>query len=84
MDDKSILVRVRSRQGLVFEGVAVAVSSVNARGPFDVLPDHANFVSTISKKLTILKEDGKREEINVDSGLMQVYHNQVLVFLGII
>lgn len=84
MADKTMSVRVSSRQGLVFEGVARAVSSVNARGPFDILPDHANFVSTISRKLVILRNDGKKEEMNIDSGIMQVYQNRVLVFLGII
>ena len=79
-----ISVTVRNRQGLVWEGEVTSVSSTNQKGVFDILPQHANFVSTIGKKLVLRKPDGKIEEINVESGLIQVYKNKVLVFLGIV
>lgn len=79
-----LTVRVRNRQGLVFEGQVKAVSSVNKKGAFDVLPRHANFVCTIQKRLTLHRPDGQETEIKVESGIMEVHHDQVLVFLGII
>ena len=42
------------------------------RGPFDVLPQHANFISIISKKLVIKTADKKNREFNVESGILQV------------
>ena len=84
MQKKLITVSVRNRQGLLYSGQVVTVSSWNKKGPFDVLVDHANFISTIYKKMVMKYEDGKVEEIKVDSGLLQVYQNQVVVFLGIV
>ncbi|OGC98032.1 hypothetical protein A2634_02590 [Candidatus Amesbacteria bacterium RIFCSPHIGHO2_01_FULL_48_32] len=83
-DSDVILARVRNRQGLVFEGQVRAVSSVNKKGPFDILLHHANFVCTIQKKLTLHRVDGKKMEIAVDSGIMEVHRDQVLVFLGVV
>lgn len=74
---------VRSRRGLIFEGPLAAVSSYNTVGPFDVLPEHSNFVSMISKKLVLHKSNGKKEEMWVDKGVMVVEKNSVQVFVGI-
>lgn len=77
-------VSVRSRQGLVFEGQAIAVTSENKKGPFDVLERHANFVTTIQKKLVIIKSGGGKMAMSVESGVMHVHKNKVLVFLGVV
>lgn len=82
-DDQLLTVIVRSRQGVVFEGQAIAVTSENKKGPFDVLGKHTNFVSTVGKKLVIVKPDGRKVALNLDSGVMHVYKNKVLVFLGV-
>ena len=78
-----LMVTVRTRLGLAFEGELAAVSSFNQVGPFDVLPEHSNFVTMIAKKLTLHRADGKDEEINVDKGVMMVEKNRVTVFIGI-
>jgi len=75
---------VRSRQGLVFEGQAIAITSENKNGPFDVLERHANFVTTIQKRLVIIKPGGGKVVMQVGSGMMHVYKDQVLVFLGVV
>lgn len=80
---KSIRVEVRGRQGLVFSGELYAVSSFNTTGPFDILPDHANFVSMISRKVVLRRADGKVDEINVDNGVIVVEENNVKIFLGV-
>ena len=79
-----ISVTVRGRTGIVWEGEVKALSSQNKVGKFDILPMHTNFVSTVSKKLRLHKVDGKIEEINVESGLVHVFQNKVIVFLGIV
>lgn len=79
----SLYVTVRSRQGLTFEGELYAVSSFNQVGPFDILPEHANFVSMISKKLILHRGDGKIEEINVDKGVIMVEQDKVQIFIGV-
>ena len=83
IDKKKLWVTVRTRQGLAFEGELVAMSSHNLMGPFDVLPEHANFVCMIANKLVLRKSDGKEEEISVDKGVMMVEKNRVNVFIGV-
>ncbi len=80
---RTIKVVVKSRQGLVFEGDLAAVSSFNQVGPFDILPDHSNFVSMIAKKLILHKADGRKEEMNVERGVIMVEKDVVQVFLGV-
>ncbi|OGD09805.1 hypothetical protein A2397_00470 [Candidatus Amesbacteria bacterium RIFOXYB1_FULL_44_23] len=79
----ALQVEVRSRQGLMFEGELFALSSFNKTGPFDVLPTHTNFITMIKDKLTLRRQDGRTEEINVADGVMMVEGNKVKVFLGI-
>ena len=74
---------VRDRSGVQWEGEAAAVSGFNEAGPFDVLPSHANFISIIKKKLVTTKPDGAKQEINVESGVMHVQENKVMVYLGV-
>ncbi len=76
-------VTIRDRKGIVWEGEATAVTGRNVVGPFDVLPEHANFISIISKKLIIKTADKKLREFNVDSGVMQVRENKVAIYLGV-
>lgn len=83
MGEGTLQVWVRSRQGLVFSGELASVTSYNSKGEFDVLPMHTNFVSMISKKMILRKVDGKKEEINVNTGVMMVEGNEVKVFLGV-
>jgi len=80
---ESLIVEVRSRQGLVFEGELAAVTSYNTVGPFDVLPRHSNFISMISRRLILRQHDGRTDEINLDNGVMMVEENKVFIFLGI-
>lgn len=82
-NEPQLRVEVRSRQGLVFEGELSAVSAYNTVGPFDVLPNHTNFVSMITKKVTLHRRDGKMDEISVEDGIMMVEDNQVKVFIGV-
>jgi F0F1-type ATP synthase epsilon subunit len=80
---QTLKVEIRSRQGLIFKGDLAAVSSFNLVGPFDVLPEHTNFVSMIKKKIVLHRADGRSEEINVDSGIIMVENSEVKVFVGV-
>ena len=78
-----LTVTVRDRKGVVWEGEAAAVSGRNVAGPFDVLSQHSNFISIISKKLVIKTADKKNREFNVESGILQVRENKVMIYLGV-
>lgn len=74
---------VRSREGVIFEGDVDSITSFNEKGKFDVLAQHANFISLIQKALTIIEPDGKVTEIPVDNALLRTRENKVEVYLGI-
>ena len=65
-----------------YRGPAAAVSSINKIGKFDVLPEHTNFISLISKKITVLLLDKKKVEYEFRRGVIEVSDNLVKVFLG--
>ena len=83
MTKPTLQVMVRSREGVKYQGPANFVSGINARGLFDILPMHSNFISTISQKLWLEKPEGERVEFNVDNGVIHVSNNQVLAYLSI-
>lgn len=79
VDKSKLFVTVRTRLGLAFEGELAAITSFNMVGTFDVLPEHANFVTMITKKLILRRSDGKIEEINVDKGVLMVEDRKSVV-----
>lgn len=69
-----------------YSGQAWAVSSINKLGKFDILPQHANFISQIFDNLTIhLVEDNNKRELNYQfkRGVIEVSEDKVKIFLGI-
>jgi len=76
-------VKIRNREKILLEEEARAVTSVNNKGVFDVLPKHCNFISIIKDKITIYLPDRRKETFAVSSGIMSVIQNQVEVFLDI-
>ncbi len=83
MDNKLLLVVVRTKDGTLFKEKAKAISSYNDKGLFDILPEHENFISLIKQELTIHTPDGKDKQMKIDNAIMKVYKNEVHVFLGL-
>ena len=83
-DNKPVIfVVVRTKEGVMFKDKVKAVTSYNEKGPFDVLPEHENFISLINQHLVIHTMDGKENEIKVDTAVIKVYKNEVHIFLGL-
>ncbi|MCH7541595.1 hypothetical protein IH981_02325, partial [Patescibacteria group bacterium] len=66
-----------------YRGPAAAISSLNKLGKFDVLPEHTNFISLISKRLTLQLIDKKTINYEFRRGVIEVSDNLVKVFLGL-
>lgn len=64
-----------------FEGEARAVSSENKVGKFDILPEHANFISLIFNSLTIHTQEEKT--YNFSRGVLEVTEGKVRIFLEV-
>ncbi len=85
MADKKeeLQVQVITSSKLIYNGAAFAVSSINKIGPFDILPEHENFITLLKDKVVIHGLDGKDTEIPCQNGLLEVSEDRVRVFLGI-
>jgi len=67
----------------MYQGQVASITSFNKKGKFDVLPQHANFISLIQKSLLIRDDRGETREIKVNNGLMRVKEDNVEVYIGI-
>lgn len=76
-------VEVRNPDTVLFSGAAVSVSSKNSVGPFDVLPQHENFISLLSDKIVIFKDKHQKQEIPNSSAIIKAKQNRVTIFLGV-
>jgi len=76
-------ITIRNREKVIFDGDAIALSSVNSEGPFDVLPQHINFISIIKEYITIYKPDKSKQEYKLRIGLMKVNGNKIEIYVGI-
>jgi F-type H+-transporting ATPase subunit epsilon len=76
-------VTIRSPEKIVYEGDVKAISSLNERGPFDILGSHGNFISFVRKSITVHETSGSKKEMKIDSGVLKVQANKVDIFLGI-
>lgn len=83
MSDPIMSVVIHSRAGLIFEGPAVAVSSTNKIGPFDVLPLHANFVTVVEKHIVVELPSGIKKLFDIPRGILKNKQNKVEIYVGI-
>ena len=77
---------IRTRDGLLFEDDARAVSTGNEQGPLDILPEHENFISiiTLPVQITLMNHEKKEFPLDGTSGMMRVYENTVSIYLGVL
>ncbi len=81
--NNTLQVMVRGPEGILFQGAASAISSVNNSGPFDILPYHANFISLIRDRVQIIKPDKTVTTLPLQRGIIKNFENTVDIFLGI-
>ncbi|OGZ43682.1 MAG: hypothetical protein A2719_01140 [Candidatus Ryanbacteria bacterium RIFCSPHIGHO2_01_FULL_45_22] len=79
---QTLTVIVRSRDAEYFNGKAVAVSSTNQKGPFDVLPKHTHFISLIQNSITIHKTDTSTQKIIFSNAILKVKDDMVEVYIS--
>lgn len=81
--DRLLHVSIRNREKIIYDSAALAVSSVNDKGVFDILPEHINFITMIKDSLTIHKPDKTDQEYKIRTGLMRVQKNIVEIYVGL-
>ena len=77
-------VRIVSPRQTLFEGTAKSVSSTNSMGKFDVLPEHANFVTLIQNSpIVIIQEDKQNVSFTFPLAIMYAANNKVNIYTDI-
>jgi F0F1-type ATP synthase epsilon subunit len=67
----------------VFEGDVSAISSINEKGPFDILSFHENFISLIKDQITLTHLEGAKQQIKLNAGVLRNMDNVVQIFIGV-
>ena len=85
MADAPLLkVKIINPAATLFEGDALSVSSKNSLGKFDVLPEHANFITLVEKEpIIIRKPDKETTNFEFDLAIVYVSNNKVNVYTDI-
>lgn len=82
-DTKRMHVKIHSPFKVYFDGEATSISAVNETGPFDILPQHHNFMTLLTPCNVNIRTDKGEENINIARGVMHVKKNEVTVFLDV-
>lgn len=77
-----LFVVIKDRENTIFQDKVKAVTSFNEIGVFDVLPQHAHFISLIKDNIILHKDNG-REEIKIEGGVMKVFEDKVEIYIGV-
>src|SRR5262249_26975742 len=78
-----LAVKVWSPFKVYFDGEATSVSGINATGPFDILPQHHNFITLLNSGELALNTRQGDIKIRISGGVMQVHQDTVTVFLEV-
>ena len=83
MAEELLSVQVMNPNEILWEGKARSVSSKNTYGPFDLLPEHANFVTLVKKDPIIIKGVDGEKKFSFDSAVIHIHNDHVSIFAQI-
>ena len=78
-----ISVTIYDLEAIVYKGKIKALTSVNEKGKFDILPLHSNFISIVKDYLILHEREGKDKEFKLKRGVLRVVNNEISIFLGL-
>ena len=78
----TILVTVQSPDAVVWQGQALLISSANSEGDFDIMPDHARFMTLISGTPLVVNEvDGSNRSFTFDNAVLVFQDNNAKIYV---
>ncbi|EKD85254.1 MAG: hypothetical protein ACD_38C00061G0004 [uncultured bacterium] len=81
MANPTLHVRIISPQQLILDTEAVSVSSKNTQGNFDILPQHANFITLIENNPIIIRpQNAKPQAFKFALAIIMVTENKVNIY----
>lgn len=78
-----IAVNIKSKTKNYFKGQADSVTSINNTGIFDILFNHANFITLIKEYIYIDKDQKTEQKIEIENGVLSVFENKVDIYIGL-
>lgn len=75
--------KVYSPYKTYFDEPAHSISAENDTGPFDVLPQHHNFITLLNACELVIQGLHGEQKIRISGGLMHVKADHVTVFLDV-
>jgi F0F1-type ATP synthase epsilon subunit len=76
-------VKVYAPFKVYFDGDATSISAVNDTGPFDILPQHHNFMTLLNAGDIVVRTEKGEEKVTISRGVMHVKKDEVVVFLDV-
>ena len=81
MDTELLQVKIMTPHAIIFQGQALAVSSTNSEGIFDVLPEHANFITLIeNQSIKVIKTNKETQEFNFTQAILVNLKNACTIY----
>ncbi len=69
---------------IIYEGDVESVSAANSQGKFDVLDQHANFITLVENKpITIRVKGSPPKELNFPLAILYAHENMVNIYTNI-
>ena len=78
---ETIHIKIQTRQEIIYEGDVLSVSSKNDTGPFDILPEHANFISIVKDQIVLRFPNKQQQQFRLQTGILQVEEGRVNVYI---
>lgn len=84
MKPSGMQVKIYAPFKVYYNGLADSLSAINETGPFDVLPQHKNFMSLLKPGSITVRQKGKSDfTMEIDRGVLHVRADKVTVFLDV-
>lgn len=79
---ETIHLTIMSPHSVVWEGDIRSLSSENSEGPFDILPEHARFISLIpARPILVELLDGTEKEFRFESAVLFFESDQAKIYM---
>jgi len=78
-----ISVVIYGLESILYQGKVDAITSVNEKGKFDILPLHSNFISIVREYLILHEKSGSEKKFKLTQGVLKFTNNQANIFLGL-
>lgn len=74
--------RIMSPVALAWEAEVVSLTAANSEGPFDILPDHARFLSLVhNAPIAVELPDGTQQSFTFENAMLFFEDNELVLYI---